>query len=93
VVVSATGEAWKWQRVKRKTGRDDALKLARLSLLDQLAPVHVPEPSRRQVRRLILHRRSIVSRRTQSRNAIRSVFSQEARLSSASFAARASTWH
>jgi transposase len=37
----------------------------------------VPDPKRRQVRRLILHRRSIVSRRTQSRNAIRSIFSQQ----------------
>jgi len=77
VVVSANGEAWRWQRVKRKTDRDDALKLARLTLLEQLTPVHVPEPGRRQVRRLILHRRSIVSRRTQSRNAIRSIFSQQ----------------
>jgi transposase len=77
VVVSANSEAWKWQRVKRKTDRDDALKLARLALLDQLTAVHVPDPARRQVRRLILHRRSIVSRRTQSRNAIRSIFSQQ----------------
>ncbi len=77
VVVSANAEAWRWQRVKRKTDRDDALKLARLCLLDQLTAVHVPDPKRRQVRRLILHRRSIVSRRTQSRNAIRSIFSQQ----------------
>jgi transposase len=77
VVVSANSEAWKWQRVKRKTDRDDALKLARLSLLDQLTPVHMPEPARRQVRRSILHRRAIVSRRTQSRNIIRSIFSQQ----------------
>jgi transposase len=77
VVVSANSEAWRWQRVKRKTDRDDALKLARLCLLDQLTPVHVPDPGRRQVRRLILHRRSIVSRRTMSRNAVRSIFSQQ----------------
>ena len=77
VVVSANSEAWRWQRVKRKTDRDDALKLARLSLLDQLTAVHVPDPGRRQVRRLILHRRSVVSRRTMSRNAIRSIFSQQ----------------
>jgi transposase len=77
VVVSANSEAWRWQRVKRKTDRDDALKLARLCLLDQLTAVHVPDPGRRQVRRLILHRRSVVSRRTMSRNAIRSIFSQQ----------------
>jgi len=76
-VVSAHGEPWQWRRVKRKTDRDDALKLARLALLDQLNSVHMPEPDRRQKRRLILYRRSVVSRRTQSRNAIRSIFSQQ----------------
>ena len=75
--VHANGEAWQWRRVKRKTDRDDALKLAKLALLDQLSPVHMPSPEQRQRRRLILHRRSVVSRRTQSRNAIRSIFSQQ----------------
>jgi transposase len=76
-VVAANSEAWQWRRVKRKTDRDDALKLAKLALLDQLTIVHMPSPVRRQKRRLILHRRSVVSRRTQSRNAIRSIFSQQ----------------
>lgn len=76
-VVAAHSEAWQWRRVKRKTDRDDALKLAKLALLDQLTIVHMPSPVQRQKRRLILHRRSIVSRRTQSRNAIRSIFSQQ----------------
>jgi transposase len=76
-VVAANPEAWQWRRVKRKTDRDDALKLAKLALLDQLTIVHMPSPVQRQKRRLILHRRSIVSRRTQSRNAIRSIFSQQ----------------
>ena len=77
VVAHCRGEAWQWRRVKRKTDRDDALKLARLALLEQLPPVHMPSPDQRQRRRLILHRRGIVSRRTQSRNAIRSIFSQQ----------------
>jgi transposase len=76
-VVAANTEAWLWRRVKRKTDRDDALKLAKLALLDQLTIVHMPSPVQRQKRRLILHRRSVVSRRTQSRNAIRSIFSQQ----------------
>jgi transposase len=76
-VVAANTEAWHWRRVKRKTDRDDALKLARLALLDQLTVVHMPSPAQRQRRRLILHRRSVVSRRTMSRNAIRSIFSQQ----------------
>jgi transposase len=76
-VVAANSEAWQWRRVKRKTDRDDALKLAKLALLDQLTVVHMPSPEQRQRRRLILHRRSVVLRRTQSRNAIRSIFSQQ----------------
>jgi len=75
--VHSNGEAWQWRRVKRKTDRDDALKLAKLALMDQLTPVHVPSPQQRQKRRLILHRRAVVTRRTQSRNAIRGVFNQQ----------------
>ena len=48
------GQAWQWRRVKRKTDRDDALKLAKLALMDQLPAVHVPAPEQRQKRRLIL---------------------------------------
>ena len=40
-------------------------------------PCTCPRPPQRQRRRLILHRRSVVTRRTQCRNAIRSIFSQQ----------------
>jgi transposase len=70
-------EAWQWRKIKRKTDRDDALKLAKLALMDQLPAVHVPSPDQRQKRRLILHRRSVVSRRTSGRNAIRAIFNQQ----------------
>jgi transposase len=39
--------------------------------------VHMPDATQRQKRRLIVHRRSVVTRRTQSRNAIRSIYSQQ----------------
>jgi len=79
IVVHTIGdERWRWRKVKRKTDRDDALKLARLALLGELPPaVHMPGPAQRQKRRLIVHRRSVVSRRTRSRNAIRSIYSQQ----------------
>jgi transposase len=80
VVVHTQGdERWRWRKVKRKSDRDDALKLARLARLGELPqpPVHVPSPGRRQWRRLVLHRRSVVTRRTASRNAIRSIYSQQ----------------
>jgi transposase len=79
VVHTQGDERWKWRKVKRKTDRDDALKLARLARLGELPhpPVHVPSPRRRQWRRLIVHRRSVVNRRTRSRNAIRSIYCQQ----------------
>jgi transposase len=79
VVHTQGDERWKWCKVKRKSDRDDALKLARLARLGELPqpPVHVPAPQRRQWRRLIVHRRGVVNRRTRSRNAIRSIYNQQ----------------
>jgi transposase len=76
-IANPRSDAWRWSKVKRKTDKDDALKLARLTLLDQLSSVHLPSPVERQKRRLILHRRSIVEQRTRCRNQIRSIFSQQ----------------
>ncbi len=76
-VANCCHEAWKWKKVKRKTDKDDALKLAKMMLLDQLPTVHMPDARHRQRRRLIQHRRSLVGRRTQCKNAIRSIFSQQ----------------
>ena len=79
VVHTQGDERWKWRKVKRKTDRDDAMKLARLARLGELPqpPVRVPSPPQRQWRRLVLHRRGVVTRRTQSRNAIRSIYFQQ----------------
>jgi transposase len=49
-VADTTQDAWRWWNVKRKTDRDDALKLARLAALGQINPVHIPEPRMRQWR-------------------------------------------
>jgi transposase len=76
-VANCCHEAWRWNKVKRKTDRDDALKLAKMALLDQLPVVHMPSPQMRQRRRLVLHRRTLVQRRTQVKNSIRSIFSQQ----------------
>ena len=79
VAHTAGHDAWRWKKVKRKTDRDDALKLAKMALDGELPAVHVPSPRRRQKRRLILHRRALVARRTQCKNAVRSIFSQQGR--------------
>src|SRR5262245_18539647 len=44
-VANPSHEAWRWKRVKRKTDRDDALKLAQMSAMHQLPTVHMPDPA------------------------------------------------
>ena len=72
-VANTLGEAWKWKKVKRKTDRDDALKLAKLAATDQLPLVHVPQLAVRQHRSLIKHRHALIDRRTGIKNTIRSL--------------------
>lgn len=72
-VADTTQEAWRWKNVKRKTDRDDALKLARLSAMNQLHHVHVPDPLGRAWRELITYRHGLIGRRTAIKNSIRAV--------------------
>jgi transposase len=72
-VANPNHDAWRWRQVKAKTDRLDALKLARLSAMNQLPMVHVPERGDRQWRALIVHRQTLVTRRTAIKNRIRSV--------------------
>jgi transposase len=76
-VANPSHEAWRWTKVKRKTDRDDALKLASMAAMRQLPTVHMPSPQQRQKRRLVHQRRSLVQRRTEVKNSIRSIFSQQ----------------
>jgi len=72
-VANPNTEGWRWNHVKRKTDRDDALKLARLSAADQLPTVHLPEADVRRWRSLIVYRHKLVGRRTAIYNRIRAV--------------------
>jgi transposase len=76
-VANPANEAWRWTRVKRKTDKDDALKLARLTVMGQLPTAHMPAPAQRQRRRLVHYRRVLVERRTAVKNHVRSIFSQQ----------------
>jgi transposase len=76
-VANPSHEAWRWTKVKRKTDRDDAHKLASMAAMRQLPTVHMPAPAQRQKRRLIHQRRSLVQRRTEVKNSVRSIFSQQ----------------
>lgn len=74
VVANPGGEAWRWKNVKRKTDRDDALKLARLYHMGELPIVYMPPYAVRAKRALLKFRESIVSQRVGIQNEIRAVF-------------------
>ncbi len=73
LVANPSEDAWKWQNVKRKTDKDDALKLAKLTALDQIKSVHMPTPESRQYKRLVKFRKDIVRRINQFQSGIRSL--------------------
>jgi transposase len=72
-VANTASEAWKFKHTKRKTDRDDALRLAQLQALGQLPTVAVPPTQTRQWRALIATRQALVGRRCACQNRIRSV--------------------
>jgi len=76
-VANPNHEGWRWKNVKRKTDRDDALKLAKLSAVGQLPTVQLPDAATRQWRALITYRSKLVSRRTAIKNSIRSLLDRQ----------------
>jgi transposase len=70
-VAGTTGAAWQWKHVKRKTDRDDALKLARLAAVEQLESVPVPPRGVRQWKSLIGLRKRLVAERVRCQNRVR----------------------
>jgi transposase len=73
-VANTAAEAWKFKHLKRKTDRDDALRLAELEAIGQLPTVVMPDPLTRQRRMLIAFRQELVGRRVACQNRIRSLF-------------------
>jgi transposase len=76
LVCNPNQEAWRWKNVKRKTDRDDALKLAKLAALGQLAPVHIPAVATREHRWLVKYRKTVVGRLNRVQNIIRALYAQ-----------------
>jgi transposase len=50
------------EKRERKTDKDDSLKLAKLTALDQIVAVHVPTSENRQYRHLVKYRKVLVGR-------------------------------
>lgn len=74
LVCSTHEEAWRWRNVKRKTDKDDALKLARLAAVGQLKPTHVASKAAREYRGLIKYRKQLVGQENRIKNSIRALF-------------------
>ena len=74
VVCSTNDEARCRKNTKRKTDRDDALKLAKMAMMDALTPVHVPSPEVRQQRMLVKSRKKLDGRINRIKNSIRALF-------------------
>src|SRR5262245_45730184 len=72
-VANTAAEAWKYKHTKRKTDRDDVLRLAQLFALGQLPEVVVPAKATREWRALIAHRQALVTQRVAAQNRIRSI--------------------
>ena len=77
-VANPSHEEWRWRRVKRKTDRGDALKLAQLSAMGQIPLAYLPARPVRQWRCLIHHRHKLMSHRVAVKNLIRSILLREA---------------
>jgi len=73
-VANTASEAWKFKHAKRKTDRDDALRLAQLAALGQLPEVATPPKPVREWRALIAGRQHLVGRRVAAQNRIRALF-------------------
>jgi transposase len=73
LVANTTSEAWKFKHLKRKTDRDDAVRLAEVYLLGKFPSVAIPEKEVREKRGLIEHRQKLVGRRVALQNRIRSI--------------------
>jgi len=74
LVANTASEAWKFKHLKRKTDKDDVLRLAQLYRLGQLPTVTLPPSTVRQWRSLIACRQTWVGRRIAVQNRIRALF-------------------
>jgi len=78
-IANANTEGWRWRNVKVKTDKTDVLKLASLSLSNQLPLVNLPDRFTRQWRSLILYRQKLIERRTRVKNRIHALLVSEGR--------------
>lgn len=78
-VANANGEGWRWRNVKNKSDRKDVEKLARMSAMNDLKLVHIPDRPTRHWRSLILYRHKLIERQTAIKNSIHALLVSEGR--------------
>jgi transposase len=79
-VANTSDDSWRWRKVKKKNDRQDALKAARLSAVNQIREVYIPATEVRQWRALIAYRQQMVWRRTKIKNHIRDLLLREGQI-------------
>ncbi len=67
-------DAWRWSNVKRKTDKEDALKLARMANMKELKAVHMPSEAHREFRSLVKYRKTLDNRLNKMKCTIRAWF-------------------
>jgi transposase len=78
-VANVNVEGWRWKNVKNKTDKTDVLKLARLSMMNDLKTVYLPDRTTRHWRSLVLYRHKLIERRTAIKNSIHALLVSEGR--------------
>ena len=76
-IANPNHEAWRWKNIKRKSDKDDGLRMAKLSAMNQLPTVTLPKSEVRQWRNLIAYRHTLVGRRTAIKNNIRAILDRQ----------------
>ena len=77
LVVNTASEAWSWKKIKDKSDRKDALRIAVMQAMGQHRYVHVPRAAVRQWRELIAYRDDQVGRVTACKNRIRAILDRQ----------------
>lgn len=76
-VVNTSADAWRWNKVKNKSDRQDAHKIAAMEAMGQHRYVHVPAAAVRQWRELIGYRDRQVARVTACKNRMRAILDRQ----------------
>lgn len=76
-IANGNTEGWRWRNVKKKTDKQDVLKMLSLSLTNQLPTVQLPDRPTRQWKSLILYRQKLIERRTRIKNRIHAILVSE----------------